>query len=55
MDLLQKRVLPQTVRQTCNDWSAFTGHDVVDEIDSGLRRRDLVERVGGGWGLMPEM
>ena len=34
--LLEKRVLPQIVGQTCREWAAYSGHDVVDEIDSGL-------------------
>ncbi|KAF6223198.1 hypothetical protein HO133_000040 [Letharia lupina] len=36
--LLQKRVLPNSVMQTCVAWANYTGHDVVDEIDSGLKR-----------------
>lgn len=38
---LSKRVFPATVAQTCRDWAAYTGHNVVDEIDSGLKIRDL--------------
>ena len=36
--LLEKRVIPASVKQTCVDWAAYTGQAVVDEIDSGLRR-----------------
>ena len=28
--------LPATSAQTCRDWAAFSGHNVVDQIDSGL-------------------
>jgi len=34
---LTKRVLPVTVAQTTRDWAYPSGHDVVDEIDSGLK------------------
>lgn len=40
--LLRARVLPNTVAQTCVDWAAYSGHDVVDEIDSGLKIRELM-------------
>lgn len=46
-DLLQKRVIPQSVAQTCIDWAAYADDIVVDQIDSGLKYRD----VGG---MMPE-
>lgn len=26
----------QTVVQTCRDWSAYSGSNVVEQIDSGL-------------------
>ena len=29
--------LPPNVAETCNSWAAYSGHDIVDEIDSGLR------------------
>ncbi|KAI6787059.1 hypothetical protein KC358_g18903 [Hortaea werneckii] len=28
--------IPGIMAQTCRDWSAWTGENVVDEIDSGL-------------------
>lgn len=28
--------VPSTVAQTCRDWADYTGHNVVEEIDSGL-------------------
>lgn len=28
--------IPSTVAQTCRDWADYSGHNVVDEIDSGL-------------------
>ena len=37
--LIQKRVLPPVVAQTCKDWSVYTGEDVVDQIDSGLKEK----------------
>lgn len=36
VDPIKQRVLPQTVGDTCRGWAAYSGHDVVDEIDSGL-------------------
>ena len=36
--LLQKRVLPPVVQNTCNSWNAYTSKNVVDEIDSGEKR-----------------
>ena len=27
---------PESSKQTCVDWAAFTNVDVVDQIDSGL-------------------
>ena len=35
-DLIKKRVIPSVVAQTCRDWADYSGHDVVEEIDSGL-------------------
>ncbi|KAL9011159.1 MAG: hypothetical protein Q9173_003972 [Seirophora scorigena] len=28
--------VPQTIVQTCRDWSAYSGSNIVDQIDSGL-------------------
>ena len=42
LSLLEKRTLPATVAQTCRDWATYSGHDVVDEIDSGLKIRQLM-------------
>ena len=28
--------IPQVLAQTCTDWHAYSHHNVVDEIDSGL-------------------
>ncbi|CAF9905675.1 hypothetical protein IMSHALPRED_003923 [Imshaugia aleurites] len=36
--LLQKRVIPNSVGQNCLAWYNWEKHDVVDEIDSGLKR-----------------
>lgn len=35
-DLITKRIIPETIRQTCRDWATYSGHTVVEEIDSGL-------------------
>ena len=36
VDLIKKRVIPSTIAQTCRDWAAYSGHNVVEQIDSGL-------------------
>ncbi|KAL9128562.1 MAG: hypothetical protein Q9175_007502 [Cornicularia normoerica] len=36
--LLQKRVLPPVVANTCKSWDAYSASNVVDEIDSGEKR-----------------
>ncbi|KAL8875892.1 MAG: hypothetical protein Q9192_008968 [Flavoplaca navasiana] len=33
---IRKRSVPQTVVQTCRDWSVYSGNEVVEQIDSGL-------------------
>ena len=33
---IAKKVVPQTVAQTCRDWADYSGHTVVAQIDSGL-------------------
>jgi hypothetical protein len=35
-DEIQKIKLPSTVAQTCREWAAWTGENVVEQIDSGL-------------------
>lgn len=35
-DQIRKKTVPQTLAQTCRDWSEYSGHVVVDQIDSGL-------------------
>ena len=35
-DLITQLPIPATVAQTCRDWAAWTGDNVVDQIDSGL-------------------
>ena len=37
-DLITKRVIPSSSQQTCQDWHIYSGSEVVDEIDSGLRK-----------------
>ena len=36
--LLEKRVLPSVVANTCKSWDAYSASNVVDEIDSGEKR-----------------
>lgn len=33
---IKKIKLPSTVAQTCRDWVAWTGDNMVEQIDSGL-------------------
>lgn len=35
-DLIKKKTVPSTVAQTCRDWGAYSGTNVVEQIDSGL-------------------
>ena len=35
-DLIKKKQIPSTVAQTCRDWAAYSGTNVVEQIDSGL-------------------
>jgi len=35
-DLITSTQIPSIMAQTCRDWATFAGHDVVDQIDSGL-------------------
>ena len=35
-DKIKQRVIPSTVAQTCRDWADYSGHNVVEQIDSGL-------------------
>lgn len=37
--LIEEKVLPSSVNQTCTDWGVYAHDDVVDMIDSGLRTR----------------
>ena len=34
-EVVKKMYIPDTVKQTCRDWSAYTAKNVVDQIDSG--------------------
>ncbi len=43
LDITQLQI-PQVMAQTCKDWDAWSSKNVVDEIDSGLKRR-MRERV----------
>ena len=33
---IEKMPIPATMAQTCRDWAEFSGHNVVNQIDSGL-------------------
>ena len=33
---IKQKVIPDDVRQTCRDWADYTGHTIVNQIDSGL-------------------
>ncbi|KAI4169291.1 MAG: hypothetical protein LQ343_005789 [Gyalolechia ehrenbergii] len=35
-DQIRQKVVPQTLAQTCRDWSEYSGHNIVEQIDSGL-------------------
>ncbi|RAK76339.1 uncharacterized protein BO72DRAFT_497120 [Aspergillus fijiensis CBS 313.89] len=35
-DAIQNLQIPKTMAQTCRDWAYFSGHEFVDEIDSGV-------------------
>ena len=37
--LLKQRLLPAVVDSTCRAWDAYTASHVVDEVDSGEKRR----------------
>ncbi|USW51556.1 Putative multicopper oxidase, type 1, multicopper oxidase, copper-binding, cupredoxin [Septoria linicola] len=38
-DIKKDMEIPGIMAQTCRDWSAYTGRDVVEQIDSGLKVR----------------
>jgi hypothetical protein len=31
--------IPLVMKQTCDNWDAWTSNNVVDQIDSGLKKR----------------
>ncbi|OBT71025.1 hypothetical protein VF21_10065 [Pseudogymnoascus sp. 05NY08] len=35
-DLITERQIPSIMAQTCRDWWQYSGHNVVDQIDSGI-------------------
>ncbi|MCJ1231801.1 hypothetical protein MMC12_008480, partial [Toensbergia leucococca] len=35
-DLINELQIPLVMAQTCRDWATYSGHNVVEEIDSGL-------------------
>jgi hypothetical protein len=37
--------IPLVMAQTCKDWDAYTNKNVVEQIDSGLRKRERVVRT----------
>ncbi|EXJ66009.1 uncharacterized protein A1O5_10986 [Cladophialophora psammophila CBS 110553] len=34
--VMRNRQIPSIMAQTCRDWAAYSGHNVVEQIDSGL-------------------
>jgi hypothetical protein len=41
---ITKRQIPLVMTQTCKNWDAFTKRNVVDQIDSGLKKRGQTVR-----------
>lgn len=35
-DLITQAQIPSIMAQTCRDWADYSGHNVVEQIDSGL-------------------
>lgn len=35
-DIVNLRVIPDAVAQTCDDWEAWTKRNVVESIDAGV-------------------
>jgi hypothetical protein len=35
-DIKKDMPIPSIMAQTCRDWWAYTGNNIVDQIDSGL-------------------
>ena len=33
--------IPDVMQQTCDDWNKYSAGTVVDQIDSGLRKRGV--------------
>ena len=36
---IRQMQIPMIMEQTCKDWDKYSSEEVVDQIDSGLRRR----------------
>src|ERR1700732_3248125 len=41
---ITQRQIPLVMAETCTKWDAFTKKNVVDQIDSGLRKRERTVR-----------
>jgi hypothetical protein len=41
---ITQRQIPLVMAETCTKWDAFTKMNVVDQIDSGLRKRERTVR-----------
>ena len=37
---INELAIPQIMPQTCDDWQRYTNKNVVEQIDSGLKRRE---------------
>jgi FtsP/CotA-like multicopper oxidase with cupredoxin domain len=42
---ITSRDIPDVMAQTCRDWDAWSNRNVVDQIDSGLKKRERVVRT----------
>jgi len=43
--LINQREIPDVMAQTCRDWDKWTSKNMVNQIDSGLKKRDRVVRT----------
>jgi hypothetical protein len=41
---ITERQIPLVIAETCQNWDAFTNKNVVDQIDSGLKKRERTIR-----------
>lgn len=41
---INQRQIPDVMAQTCRDWDKWSNRNVVDQIDSGLKKRERAVR-----------